>query len=492
MRLNIALHYIPKKQPLTCLTMPQLSKNQTSFSPATLMNRTYSSNSITKKKKQQHNINHLNNVHSNIQLSHLNVSSTTSLSNIATSPLNKKREINLINQRLDLGILIEELTSILGKDNWIKYAQFISHFILGKLSRPELLKSLNQLFTADTTLSQHRLTRLHNQLLLGIFANSLRDSPMNQNDKSWGFQNGKPTSSFSSNKISKRVNKHNSQIEIYKKIVMSLPFNDRTRLKSISRESGKRGFIYCTVLQNRLNNVPRIPIVTNPDTLKRVKRNNLKTPLEWSQDIVNGFNAPLATDVFALPDKDSLFLRMTGIAREHGLVGTVDSRCVDMVSIALDHYLKSLIDIGIDSVRYRRKKYSEYYDLNDEGVYVPMTGLGDDLLPLEEEEEEKEMSTDNTGDEPSLPHHPKISLTNEDIQNTLTIFPNLVQPTTGLAQGLTSTGLYNDDDLVIMKSKIDDLPQFDMERPSSLPLDDRNIGSRQELNWLIKDILTEE
>lgn len=480
------------------MSMLHQGKSQASLNPSAIMNRTYSSSNVPKY--------HLNNIPSAASLSHLGTTNTHTNSslNVTLSPSIKK-ELNLANQRLDLGVLIEELTSILGKENWVKYAQSISYFMLGKLSRVELVKQLDILFEhniTDTTINndnenatttkngtdpsyspeqQHRLIRLHNQLLLGIFANSLRNSPLGQSDRSWGFQNGNSILG----KNVKRVNKHNSQIETYKKIVMSLPNHDRNRLKMITRESGKRGFIYCTVLQNRLYNVPKIPIVTNQDTLKRVKKNNLKTPLEWSQDIVNGFNAPLAVDTYSLPDNDSLFLRMTGISREHGLVGTVDARCVDMLSLALDNYLKSLVEIAIDSVRYRRKKYSEYYDLNEEGVYVPVSGLGDDFLPIE-------VIPNHEDEKSTQPTQPKISLTNEDIQNALTIFPNLVEPASGSIQTLTTTGLYNDDDLVVMKSSIDDMPQFKKDRPLSTPLDERNIGTREELNWLIKDILTEE
>lgn len=479
-------------------------KPQTALSSSSIMNRTYSGSNVAK-----HHLNHISSTTSLSHLASINTHNNSNL-NVTVSPSIKK-ELNLTNQRLDLGVLIEELTSMLGKENWVKYAQVISHFILGKLSRMELVKQLDQLFEENIAINinnnnnnnsnnegaveahnnsnsrysheqRHRLTRLHNQLLLGIFANSLRDSPMGKSDRSWGFQNGNSVMG----KNVKKVNKHNSQIEMYKKIVMSLPNGDRNRLKMITREAGKRGFIYCTVLQNRLHNVPKIPIVTNQDTLKRVKKNNLKTPLEWSQDIVNGFSAPLAIESHSLPDNDSLFLRMTGIARENGLVGTVDSRCVDILSVALDHYLKSVIEIGIDSVRYRRKKYSEYYDLNDEGVYVPVSGLGEEFTPMDSipNEDENEEQTQSS--------QPKLSLTNEDIQNALTIFPNLVEPTTGLVQTLTTAGLYNDDELVVMKSSVDDLPQFNEERPLSTPLDDRNVGTREELNWLIKDILTEE
>ncbi|SMN21563.1 similar to Saccharomyces cerevisiae YPL254W HFI1 Adaptor protein required for structural integrity of the SAGA complex [Maudiozyma saulgeensis] len=464
--------------------------------------------------------------------------------------------LNGKNQRLDLGSMIEEFIELLGKDNWIKYSQLISRFILGKLSRKELSREFDSLFGPPPSIQRNqstnlsfslakplddsqsdinntnentqltnsllrpKLIRLHNQLLLGIFTNTLRDSPLGASDKSWGF------GSSMGNKGLKRVNKHNSQIETYKKIVMSLPLSDRARLKTITKEAGKRGFIYCSVLQDRLTNIPKIPIVTNQETLKRVKANNLKTPLEWSQDIMNGFNAPLATDNYSLPDTDSLYLKMTGIAREHGLVGSVDTRCVDMMSLALDHYLKKVVELGIDSLRYRTKKYSDYYDLNEDGIFSSVTDKNNDdnfltnnipglptVIPndinssknnntesKDEEDYDKmdidteaeikaETSTDDTNQDDIKP---KMSLTNEDIYNALSVFPNIMKSSTSAFYNISNNGLRNDDDLVIMKSAIDDMPEFTSEKPMFTPIDERNVGTREELNWLIKDILTEK
>lgn len=382
--------------------------------------------------------------------------------------------IPVLNRRVDLSSMIESFTSYLGRDNWTKYARILSLFILGKLSRKEMTNELDIIFNIPHS-NRASLIRLHNQLLLGILTNSLKDSPLSKKGSTWGFQNDSSGINSSSSKL-RRVNKHNSQIELYKKIVMSLPITDRNRLKAITREAGKKGFVYCSVLQTRLKNIPKIPIVTNPDTLKRVKTNNLKTPLEWSQDIMNGFNTPLATDNYSLPDADSLYLRMVSIAREHGLVGNVDARGIELLSMALDHYLKNIIEFTIDTVRYRRKKYSEYYDLNDAGIYRPVAQAAPDSV-IEE--------IDN------MPNA-LISLTGEDLYNTISIFPNLVKPTSGAYHDITTLGLINDDDLVINKSGIDDLSEFLNEKPLFTPLDEKNIGTRDELNWLIKDILTKE
>ncbi|EDO19494.1 hypothetical protein Kpol_1018p22 [Vanderwaltozyma polyspora DSM 70294] len=384
------------------------------------------------------------------------------------------------NQRIDLEPMIEEFNTLLGRENWVKYAQVISLFMLGKLSRKELSNEMDLLFvspissdlpTSFNKTIRRTLIRLHNQLLLGIFSNSLRESPLGRNaDGSWGFGNGNPNI----NKL-KRANKHNSQIEMYKKIVMSLPMLDRQRLKAITKESGKRGFVLCSVLQARLNMIPKVPIVTNPDTLKHIKENNLKSPIEWTQDIMNGFNAPLATDSFSLPDTDSLYLRMIGISREHGLVGAVDTNSVELLSLALDQFLKNIVESAIDTVRYRKKKYSDFYDLDDSCMYKPMDG-----------------GAENNNDADGDPAEGQtISLTNEDIYETFTLFPNLIQSDNSKLN-LSSVGLVNDDELVIYNSTIDDLPDFMGDKPSFTPSDDRNVGTREELNWLIKDMLTEK
>ncbi|CCH62116.1 hypothetical protein TBLA_0G01720 [Henningerozyma blattae CBS 6284] len=438
--------------------------------------------------------------------------------------------------RVDLESLIDGLTSVLGKENWTKYAQLLSLFILGKLSRKELCRDIDSMFknilttttndstsketndsnnntstntnanTSNTSLSMNSTTtsnmyyyliKLHNQILIGIYNNSIRSSDNDEANGvgSWGFGNNS-NNKLINNKF-KRVNKHNSQIENYKKVVMSLPIHDRERLKSITKEAGKRGFVLCSILQARLNQTPKIPIVTNPDTLKRIKTNNLKTPLEWSQDIMNGFNSQLSTESYSLPDKDTVFLRMVGIAREHGLVGTVNAQCVEILLTGLEHYLKDIVSTTIDSVRYREKRYSDYYDTDENGVFQPVS---EEIHNNNFSSSDNSTLTDstkfsgiNSEVENVVTSNPIISLTNDDLFDSMQIFPNSLENSNAHFNLLNST-MMNDDELIVTHSSIDDLPDFTNleDRPSFSPRDKRNIGSRIELNWLIKDILTEK
>lgn len=375
-------------------------------------------------------------------------------------------------RRLDIESMINQFNEYLSKENWAKYARVISLFILGKLSRKELVNELDSLFkpAADNpNIKPKDLIRLHNQLLLCIFTNSLRESSDDDPQSSrWGFQNG------SAQQNKRRSNKHNSQIELYKKIVVSLPVSDRKRLKMITKEAGKRGFVLCSVLQARLRQIPKIPCVFNQETAKRIQQQDLKGPQEWSQEIMNGFKTPLSTESYVLPDNESLYLRMLSIARENGVVGNIDSRCVEIVSLALEYYLKTILESTIDTARYRVKKYSDFFDLNDKGFQQASDATQSHAVGLDEEDKSQ-----------------TISLTNEDILDSFTIFPNIVDPT-GAFLSLTAKGLVNDDEIIQFKSPIDDMHEFKQEKPNFTPLDEKNMGTREELNWLIKDILTKE
>lgn len=103
-------------------------------------------------------------------------------------------------KRLNMEKMVEEFSGLLGKENWSKYAQIISLFILGKLSRKELVNELDLIFTPppesqqqgnQAPVSRGLFIRLHNQMLLAILANSLRDSALGESaDGAWGFNNG--------------------------------------------------------------------------------------------------------------------------------------------------------------------------------------------------------------------------------------------------------------------------------------------------------------
>lgn len=314
---------------------------------------------------------------------------------------------NSLSKRIEVENLAKEFQKKLG-NNWDKYQSTISAFLVGKLSRRELTTVLDEL------LSDSKMVRMHNQLLLANLANSLRDGPNSASANS-GF------GGVGSNKRKKdgRV-KASSQYEKLKKDIMGLPIRERRRIKSVTRDSGKRSMANSALTLTRQNLLPKIPYVSDKD--KTVTGNTV----EWTQDISHGIQTLLSTETFSLPDNDNLKSRMLGIAREHGLTGTIDKNVVDLTYIGLENYLKGRIEQAIDTVRYRKQKYAS-----------------DDILEASNPKE-------NT-----RKRQRKVILTNEDMVDTFNLFPYLIEPS-GPLYRLHGVQL-NDDTYVEEKTAIDSI-----------------------------------
>lgn len=386
------------------------------------------------------------------------ISSTPVLSN------NEKLNKNNISRRIEVDKLVSELQKKMG-GNWDKYQRTISLFLVGKLSRQELLSNINPLLTDS------KMIRMHNKLLLANLANSLRDGPIDQMSKQSGFG----TNSSSKKKKDSKV-KVSSQYEKLKKNIMNLPIRERYRIKTITRDSGKRNMSTSSMTLTRQALLPKIPYVTDKD---RALTGNT---VEWTQDISHSLQTPLSTESYSLPDIDTLESKMLGISREHGLTGSIDKSVFELVSIGLETYLKLILESSIDTVRYRKRKYSDN-----------LTGNNSEFKKS------------------------KIILTNEDIADTLKISPYLVEPNGPLYR--LNTVLLNDDCHVEEKTTIDSFLSFPRPKIIESPLitkkDDKDIkieennssnklndnenekekeketiGTKEELNWLIYDILS--
>ncbi|CCH41113.1 Transcriptional coactivator HFI1/ADA1 [Wickerhamomyces ciferrii] len=411
---------------------------------------------------------------------------------------------NTLSKRIEVETLVKDFKKKMG-NNWDKYQTTISAFLIGRLSRGELTAVLSELLTDS------KLVRMHNQLLLANLANALRDGPNSASANS-GF------GGIGSNKRKKdgRV-KASSQYEKLKKDIMNLPIRERRRIKTITRESGKRQMANSALTLTRQSLLPKIPYVNDKD------KNLTGNTVEWTQDISHGIQTLLSTETYSLPDHENLRSRMLGIAREHGLTGTVDKGAVDLVYIGLENYLKGIVEQAIDTVRYRKQKYAS-----------------DDIIG-------------NTQPREQNRKRQKVTLTNEDMVDTFELFPYLVEPS-GPIYRLNGVQL-NDDTYVEEKTAIDSIlkPREEVfktlklngndsktENSTSSPLiqqktiggdtnepkikseigetnnlingdkslsnnnsplingktigagisNDANIGTKDELNWLIHDILS--
>ena len=240
--------------------------------------------------------------------------------------------------RVDIDGLVMKFQKRLGK-KWDDYQMVVSLFLIGKLSRDELMEKLEE--TLDST-----TIRFHNQLLLANLANCLRAEPSD------GMSSAGFGSQTQQNK--KRKTGRSSQYDMLKRNILSLPIRERRRLKSITRESGKKGMTNSTLALTRQAILPKVPMKAPrgaDSQSKEIIAATLEQTGKWSKDVSRAIKAPLCSESFELPDMESLQTRMLGIAREHGLEGSVNPGAAQLLSVGLEYHLKSLIERSLANVK---------------------------------------------------------------------------------------------------------------------------------------------
>ncbi|EGW31535.1 uncharacterized protein SPAPADRAFT_62127, partial [Spathaspora passalidarum NRRL Y-27907] len=247
------------------------------------------------------------------------------------------------NKRLELERLIREFQTKLG-NNWEKYHETLSLFLIGKLSRAELVSTI-------TPLLKDGLLKYHNKLLLLNFANSLKDGPLD-------FSN--EFASFWNKKAAKSTKVKSTQYEKFKQNIMGLPIRERRRIKNITRDSGKRGKLNAGITLTRHTLLPKIPMIQDKEQ-QQLQVNNL---VQWQQDVVNGINTPIATENYEIPDYDNLSQRVLMTMREYGLTGGLNAGVLEVLLLGLETHLKNIVESAIDVAKYRKNKYTN----ND---YIP-------------------------------------------------------------------------------------------------------------------------
>lgn len=328
-------------------------------------------------------------------------------------------------KRMELETLIREFQTKLGSD-WDKYHESLSLFLVGKLSRPELIQNI-------TPILKNGLRKYHNKLLLLNFSNSLKDGPLD-------FQS--EFASFWNKKANKTKNIRSSQYEKFKQNIMGLPVKERRRIKNITRESGKKGKLNASITLTRHALLPKIPMIQDT-AQQQLQVNNL---VQWQQDVVNGINTPIATENYEIPDYDNLSRRILMIMREYGLTGGLSTEVLEMVLLGLDAHLKNIIESAIDVARYRENKYTK----ND---FISTTL--NSIQPSNASDNSKKRKADN---EVENEKKRKVTLNINDLYDTFEMFPHLIEPC-GPKLRLSNVMLQNDD----MMST-----DYDYELPSKL------------------------
>ncbi|WLF78265.1 hypothetical protein PVL30_001998 [Lodderomyces elongisporus] len=348
-------------------------------------------------------------------------------------------------KRLELEKLIREFQNKLGK-NWEKYHETLSLFLVGKLSRPELISTITPF------LKEHNLFRYHNKLLMLNFANSLKDGG--------SYDTTNEFASFWNKRLSKSTrNVKSTQYEKFKQNIMGLPIKERRRIKNITRDSGKRNKLNAGITLTRHTLLPKIPMIQDKEQ-QQMQVNNL---VQWQQDVLNGINTPIATENYEIPDADNLTKTMLMIMREHGLTGGLNAGVLEVLLLGLKSHMKNVVESAIDVAKYRKNKYTnnDYvsYEMKNGSASSSDETRNSKKRKLDQSEQDSEGETNNKD----------IILSVEDLYDTFEMFPHLIEP--GGPRLRLSNVLLENDDCVLSK---DELGYTLPPKPASLMFSNNN------------------
>ncbi|KAL8710817.1 MAG: hypothetical protein Q9220_004620 [cf. Caloplaca sp. 1 TL-2023] len=276
-------------------------------------------------------------------------------------PSSKAQKTNSANQRIDLEPLYMNLKAAVG-DNWGKYKDAISYFILGHLNQNELSSQINPYVCADPN-TEH----LHNQLIVAIYGNVLRDLP-DQSVAPWVSANDKPTI------LSKPLAGDEAEQRL-KREVMQLPARDRRRIKEVPD-----GPITDPLEMQITRSVHDHALARNfklPDAIPASAGGQVKTskiiPLtfisfqtvtslyhivltkcsspDWEPEIRKRYLPLLSSETFEFPSPTDLHARMIPICYEESLPNACTLDCAEFMSTALEHYMKAVVSNIVGRVR---------------------------------------------------------------------------------------------------------------------------------------------
>ncbi|KAI4228078.1 MAG: hypothetical protein L6R36_001931 [Xanthoria steineri] len=254
--------------------------------------------------------------------------------NAATGPSSlKAQKTTNAPQRIDLEPLYTNLKAAIA-DNWGKYKEAISLFILGHLDQNELSSQIDHYVCADPNTGH-----LHNQLIAAIYGNVLRDVP-DQGVAPWVSANDKPTL------LSKPLAGDEAEQRL-KREVMQLPARDRRRIKEVT--DGQISDPLESQIARSMHDYHQARQIKLPDAVPASAGGQVKT--NWDLEIRKRYLPPLASETFEFPSPPDLHARMVPICYEESLPNGCNYECAEFISVALDHYMKSVVSNIVGRVR---------------------------------------------------------------------------------------------------------------------------------------------
>ncbi|KAH7118940.1 transcriptional regulator of RNA polII, SAGA, subunit-domain-containing protein [Dendryphion nanum] len=258
----------------------------------------------------------------------INVSTTPILSTKSLPALTPtaKTEKKITAPRLDVEPLYNNIKSAVGDALWLTYKTALGQFLLGTLNQEELTTQLNNILCTPA------LERAHNQFLIAIYSNMIRDPP-EPGVASWADDKVVGKSTGAGGKGSGIGQKDETEKRL-KHEVMNLSRRERKRLKTLQDD----GYDAFTSIMNEYYDARRIK---QPDAGPASAGGFQKT--NWEIEIRKRYTAPLFTETHEFPDATTIQTRMLPICYEFGLPSGHASDCATYVNIATETYIKEAL-----------------------------------------------------------------------------------------------------------------------------------------------------
>lgn len=345
--------------------------------------------------------------------------------------------------KVDMNAFMAGFRAELGAARWEEYRVMLTRFLMGKLSRPELVRCLHEQL-GMTGRNLHN----HNSLVLALLANACRGSPS---------QLGLGGSDFGGlRRANVRGLSDSREARLFQE-VLSLPARERRRIKAISKEAPnptKPPLVPpppSSLLASRHAMLPHIPYLPDPKMRGAPKGINARIagekpgsfahkgpgaagtppasatpptsaasakfptgdlpeavppasvppkdalldplldlapgrgsgPLTWTQDIIQSLDAPLIAETHEFPDDSAMGTRMLGVALENGLLHGIGAGTTDMMLLGVESYLRNIVD---QLVELKHRRISSERPLTAEDLNLLVSSrpaeIGEHMAPM--------------------------------------------------------------------------------------------------------------
>ncbi|KAF2274646.1 uncharacterized protein EI97DRAFT_380783 [Westerdykella ornata] len=307
-----------------------------------------------------------------------NTSPTLSSKTLPPLPNLQKAEKRTVAPRIDVQPLYHAIKSAISDADFATYKSTINAFLSGNLNQEELTARLDRILTTPA------LEHAHNQYIVAIIGNAMRDPP-EPGTASWADDKivgkaagaGSKGSGSQDDEVEKRL----------KREVMHIARRERKRLKMLTDDA------YDPFYEEMLA-VGEAKKIHTPDTGSASAGGFQKT--NWELEIRKRYTLPLFVETHEFPDPSTIGARMLPICYEEGLPQGHSSECPVFMNIATETYIKEALTNlfqrvssngpgYIKTAEFRRRVDKEER-LVAEGE-IARTAAG--LLPVEQEEMRK-------------------------------------------------------------------------------------------------------